>query len=179
MASSWTKVLAHILDSQVWWAARYQRVRLAVTSMTAEAMSNPRCGKAAHGDRPEEIELLLDGDAPERKDDGRGEADEDHPPVSSEQGEGESGAPADVLVGNVPLHHPGKGEEGEVERPDAQDAADVEGAEIDAAEALALADEQLGDEIGAEDEEEIDAEGSGVADAGQQRGEAGEVPILV
>ncbi len=125
MASSWTKVLAQILDSQVWRAARYQRVRLATASMPAAAMSSPRCGELAHGGRPEEVELLLDGDAPEGKDDGRGKADEDHPPVSAEQGEGESGAPSDVLAGNVPLHDPGEGEEGEVKRPDAQDAADV------------------------------------------------------
>ena len=85
-----------------------------------------------------------------------------------------------MLVGDVPLHHPGEGEEGEVERPDAQDAADVKGAEIDVAEALTLADEKLGDEIGAEHEEQIDAEGSGVADGRPAaRRAAGEVPMLV
>ncbi len=130
-------------------------------------------GKFAHGGGPEDVELLFDGDAPEREDYRRWKADEDQPPVATEQGKGESGAPSDVLAGNVPLHHPGEGEKGEIKRPDAQDAADVEGLEIDAAKAGTLADEKLGDEIGAEQEEEIDAEGSGGSEGGQGRCEHG------
>ena len=72
-----------------------------------------------------------------------------------------------------PLYDPCKGEEGEVKRPDAQDAADVEGLEIDVATGGALADEEFGDEIGAEQKEELDAHGSGGSEGGEDRCERG------
>jgi len=118
-------------------------------------------GELAHGGGPEKIELLLQGDEPERKDDRRGKSDEDHPPVSGEEQEGETGAPSDVLSGNDPLQGPGKGEEEKIEGPDAQEAANVERLEIDLAAKGPLTDEKLCDEVGAEEEEEFDAEGSG------------------
>lgn len=49
-------------------------------------------------------------------------------------------------------------EKDEVERPDAQNAADVEGLELDRAGCGFFALEELGDEVGAEEEEEADTE---------------------
>ena len=139
-------------------------------------------GEFAHDGGPEEIELFLEGDEPEVEDKRRGKADEDHPPVSDEQSEREAGTPSDVLSGQVPLHGPGKGEEGKVKRPDAQEATDLERLEIDAATGGALADEEFGDEIGAEQKEELDAHGSGGSEGGEygcQRGAGAQLGVEV
>jgi len=48
----------------------------------------------------------------------------------------------------------------EVERPDAKDAADVEGGQVDSSGLGLFALEKFGDEVGTEQEEETDAEGT-------------------
>ena len=59
----------------------------------------------------------------------------------------------------------------EVERPDAQDAAQVEVAERDVAGLLPLLEQKRRDEKGAEGEEEIDAGGAGLDHATPEPGE--------
>ncbi len=85
----------------------------------------------------------------------------------------QASAPSDVLAWKVPLHGPGEGKEGEIKRPDAQDAADEERLEIDLATGGALADEKFGDQIGAEQKEKLDAHCSGGSEGGDGRREHG------
>src|SRR5690242_5413238 len=49
----------------------------------------------------------------------------------------------------------GEGDKTQIERPDAQDPAQIKAAEIQAAGGCALAQEQAGDEVGAQGEEKI------------------------
>src|SRR6266545_1624568 len=78
-----------------------------------------------------------------------------------------------MLRGDKPLQHPRKSKKEEIERPDAQHAPHVKGTEVDVAEAMPLADEKLGNEVGAEQEEQVDAEGPRCADCGEGRGDRG------
>jgi hypothetical protein len=55
-----------------------------------------------------------------------------------------------------------------VERPDAENAAQVEGLYMERSAIFFLADEELGDEVSAENEEEVDTVGGGIGDSGDE-----------
>lgn len=123
---------------------------------------------AAEGDEEGDgdVELLLDGDAPEGVDGPGDPAVAQDVPVAGEEGEGEPGGVGEGADAGEEMREEGEAVEGqEVQRPDAEDATDVEGLHMDAAGLGALADEEFGDEEGAEEEEDRDTEGSGGAEA--------------
>ena len=60
--------------------------------------------------------------------------------------------------------------EEEVKRPDAEGAPDLEGAHVDLAFRSLFPEQQRCDKEAAQDEEEIDAEGTGLRDGYQRRG---------
>src|SRR6185369_9560545 len=115
---------------------------------------------AAHDRGPRQVELLLNGDAPQGKDDRRGETLEDDPPIAGKERESHACAPTDLLTRNDPVQRSSECEENEVQRPDAQDASQVESTHIDFATLLLLAQQQLGNEIRAKGEEDINAKRS-------------------
>lgn len=112
------------------------------------------------------VELLFDRDAPEGIDGiGGNPTVETNPPIAGKEGEGE---PREWIlgtgVGEEPLQQDQAVEDQEVQGPNAQDAAYIEGFDLDFTGFVAFAEEQLGDEEGAEQEENGDAEVAEKAD---------------
>src|SRR5690606_19129914 len=116
----------------------------------------------------EQIELLLDADAPEDP-----RRVERHRPLEAERPVAEEAEePGQVRLGVGGRHlrveaEPGSHGGGDspaneddqiIEGPDAERPADPEGAEVDPAEAGTLAEQEGGDQVAAEDEEDLDAD---------------------
>lgn len=134
----------------------------------------------AHGEGPEQVELFFERDAPERAGGGSGIAGDGAAPVSDEKEKAEQVRDGESVGEGEEAgeEEGGDGQEGEIERPDAQDAAHVEGVEVDRAGDELFAAKQFGDEVGAEGEEEVDAELAGDKGGGDPMGERGGEMVL-
>jgi len=129
-------------------------------------------GADAREARPQDVKLLLDGDGPEDRDGVEAEAEETVVDIAGEEEEGEEAAGFKLGEDVHAAEHEHDQEEGDVKGPDAKHATDVEVAHVDGAGIGSLKDEQLGDEVGAEEEEHADAEGQGVADVQEEGGQS-------
>ena len=76
-----------------------------------------------------------------------------------------------MLTGHDPLQNYCQREECEVQRPDAQDASNVERPDIQRAHQVLLAQQQFGDQVRAEHKEQADAEGPRGADSRHDSGQ--------
>src|SRR4030095_6292042 len=112
--------------------------------------------------RPDQIKLLLDGDAPERYRDGSGHAVNRKGPVSEEYSEWPGVFPAELVPREYERHDEDKGQqECVVQGPDAKRTADIECADINFSAQTPFAHQKVGNEIPAEREEHVNAESAG------------------
>lgn len=90
----------------------------------------------------------------------------DEPVAGDEKEREEAGAGEDAGV-EMSLQEVVEDQDGEVKGPDAQAAPDVKGSQVDGAGLIFFAFEQLGNEVGAEQEEEADAKRAGDAEGAE------------
>ena len=126
-------------------------------------ISIPVSRHAPNDGRPRDVELLFDGDAPQRKNHRRRESVKDDEPVPCQKREPHPGAQGDVLARNNPLQNHCEREKRKVQRPDAQNASYVERAHIERTDQVFFAEQEFGDQVRAENEEQAYAEGTGRA----------------
>src|SRR5262249_13194455 len=125
-----------------------------------------------------QVELLLDRHAPERGGHGTDRLEQQHP-VSAEEREGQQVTGSQLLARDEEGQAVREGQKKEVERPDAQHPAKVEGGYTDGAPRAALAQPQLRDRVGAQQGEEAHAEAARLAQAAQGVGQRVRQTVVV
>jgi len=104
--------------------------------------------------RDDEIELLFDGDAPERSDETEQPSVTGDEEIGGKQKEIWKGVRRERQRGKQRTEPDGEKDCQKIERPDAQDSSQEEEADVDRSGGLTLAEKKLGDEIRAQHEEE-------------------------
>src|ERR1700688_2100355 len=109
--------------------------------------------------RPCNVELFLDTDAPQRDHGQAGcKPDQSEREISEEHGEAGEELPTDLKYRKEPGRGEARGEEAKVQRPDSQDSSSVKRTHVEPPETLFLAHQKFRDEIGAEGEKQIHSE---------------------
>jgi hypothetical protein len=114
-----------------------------------------------------EVELLFDGEAPERTDEAEQPSVPDDEEVSREEHEIGQGSGGERDLREERIKQISKSDGEKIERPDAKDAPKREESDVNLTRGFAFAEKKFGDEIGAENEEEKDSGAPHAEEQGQ------------